>query len=78
MIKFKNESLLNRWVKLILSIFNGEEYYQKFINQDRNISEKNSLNIIKNQIKLLKLRQKNYENITINNLENFTFMEQIN
>jgi glycosyltransferase involved in cell wall biosynthesis len=46
MIKFKNESLLNRWVKLILSIFNGEEYYQKFINQDRNISEKNSLNII--------------------------------
>jgi hypothetical protein len=78
MRKFKNESLLNRWVKLILSIFNGEEYYQKFINQDRNISEKKSLNIIKNQIKLLKLRQKNYENITINNLENFTFMEQIN
>ena len=78
MRQFKNELLLKRWVKLILSIFNDDEYYQKFINQDRNISEKNSLNIIKNQIKLLKLRQKNYENITINNLENFTFMEQIN
>ena len=78
MRKFKNEIVLKRWIKLILSIFNGDEYYQKFINEEINISEKSSLNIIKNQIRLLKLRQKNYENITINDLENFTFMEKFN
>ena len=77
MKKFKNELLLNRWVKLILSIFKGDEYYQNFKNQDRKISENKSLNIIKNQIKLLKMRNKNFENITINKLENFSFMEQI-
>ena len=77
MKKFKNELLLKRWVKLILSIFKGDEYYQKFKNQDRKISENKSLNIIKNQIKLLKMRNKNFENITINKLENFSFLEQI-
>ena len=77
MKKFKNELLLKRWVKLILSIFKGDEYYQKFKNQDRKISENKSLNIIKNQIKLLKMRNKNFENITINKLENFTFLEKI-
>jgi glycosyltransferase involved in cell wall biosynthesis len=77
MKKFKNELLLKRWVKLILSIFKGDEYYQNFKNQDRKISENKSLNIIKNQIKLLKMRNKSFENITINKLENFSFMEQI-
>jgi len=78
MRKFKNELLLKKWVKLILSIYNGDEYFQKFLNQENHISEEKSINIIKNQIKLLKLRKKNFENVTINNLENFTFMEQIN
>jgi glycosyltransferase involved in cell wall biosynthesis len=77
MKKFKNELLLKRWVKLILSIFKGDVYYQNFKNQDRKTSENKSLNIIKNQIKLLKMRNKNFENITINKLENFSFMEQI-
>ena len=76
MKKFKNELLLKRWVKLILSIFKGDEYYQNFKNQDRKIPVKESLKIIKNQIKLLKMRNKNFKNITINKIENFTFMEQ--
>ena len=78
MKQFKNDLLLKRWVKLILSIFKGDEYYKIFKNQDKNISENKSLNIIKNQIKLLKMRNKNFENITINKLENFTFLEKIN
>ena len=77
MKQFKNELLLKRWVKLILSIFKGDEYYKNFKNQDRNIPENKSLNIIKNQIKLLKMRNKNFENITINKLVNFTFLENI-
>ena len=77
MRKFKNELLLKRWVKLILCIFNGDEYYQNFINQDRNLPENKSINIIKNQVKLLKMRNKIFENATANNFENFTFLEQI-
>jgi glycosyltransferase involved in cell wall biosynthesis len=77
MKQFKNELLLKRWVKLILSIFKGDAYYKSFKNQERNIPENKSLNIIKNQIKLLKMRNKNFVNITTNKLENFTFLENI-
>lgn len=77
MKKFKNELLLKRWVKLILTIFKGDKFYQKFKNHDIKIPENKSLNIIKNQVRLLKMRNKIFENITINKLENFTFMEQI-
>ena len=68
---------LKRWVKLILYIFKGDVYYKSFKNQERNIPENKSLDIIKNQIKLLKMRNKNFENITTNKLENFTFLENI-
>ena len=77
MRKFKNELLLKRWVKLFFFIFNGDEYYKNFTNQDKNIPVNKSLNIIKNQLKLLKMRNKNFENVTVNNLNNFTFMETI-
>ena len=75
MKQFDNKLLLKRWIKLILSIFNGDNYYQKLRYQDKKISENESLIILKNQIELLKIRRTEFINFTINELVNFTFME---
>ena len=76
MKKLNNEFLFYNWVKLILSVYNGDIYYEKFKNKHKKMNEKEALNILKNQIKLMKMRDSRYYNITINELINFTKMEQ--
>lgn len=77
MHKFDNKLLLSKWIELILSVYNGEKYYQKFRENNINIKNYKLLNIIKNQIELLKMREKRFNNITINQFENFSFIESI-
>jgi hypothetical protein len=77
MKKFRNDLLLRKWIKLLLSIYKGENYYKFLRQKKRKSSEVEYINIINNQLKLLKLRNKQYLNISINNIENFTFMENI-
>ena len=77
MKKFKNDLLLEKWVKLILSIYKGESFYEELRNSYFKLSEEESLKIINNQIKLLKSRKKEFQNITINDIENFTFTKNI-
>lgn len=74
MIKYNNQLLIINWVKLILSIYNGDFYYKEFKKRNKNkISEKKWLLILNNQIKLLKMRDKTFINITLNSFENFSF-----
>ena len=71
----KNELLLKKWVTLILLIhYNNDFYYEKFRKLDKKISEKKAINLLKNQIIFLKKRMI-FKHITLNNIENFTFME---
>lgn len=78
MNNFKNDLLLKKWVHLIISIYKGQNYYIKFKNQyKKKINEKDSLIILRNQIKLLKKRKKHFENITIKSILNFTYMQNI-
>ena len=50
MKKFKNELLLNKWIKLILSIINGNIYYQELKKKDEKLSNEEALKIIKTNI----------------------------
>ena len=77
MKKFNNDILFIKWIKLILSVFNGESFYQNLIKQDLKLSKIDALNMIKNQLKLLNIRKKNCSIITVNDIENFTFLEEI-
>ena len=77
MKKFRNNVLLKKWVKLIISIFNGGDYYKKLRIQNKKISKSEAIKIIENQVKLLKLRKKDLMNITVNDIENFTFLENL-
>ena len=77
MKRFRNDLLLEKWVKIIFEIYKGRNIYEIEKNKNIMLSKDESLKIIKNQIKLLKLRNKKLKNITINNIENITFMENI-
>ena len=77
MNNFRNEKLLNRWVKLILSIHKGDNSYKNLNNEIKKLSENEALKILGNQIKLLKKRNKKFENITIKDVLNFTFITNI-
>lgn len=77
MKKFKNDLLLNDWIELILSIYKGQYYYNKLREKKKRLSENDGINILNNQIKLLKMRYQNFQNITRNQFENFTYLKNI-
>ena len=78
MKQFNNDILLIKWVKLILSIYNNDSYYIKLREEDKKINQNEAIKIINNQIKLLKMRDKNFYNINVKEYENFTSLEKIN
>ena len=75
---FNNKLLSKKWVKLILSVYKGEYYYNKLRKEYNKISQNNGMNILNKQLKLLKMRFKAFRNITTNEFENFTFMKNLN
>ena len=77
MKKFQNQLLLKRWNQLILSIYNGDNYYQLLREKGPKITEEYAIKIIKNQINLLKRRNKYFNNITLKDLCNFTKMQNL-
>lgn len=78
MKQFKNEKTLKKWINLIISIYYCNDYYEELRISNKKICEKKALNLLKNQIILLKKRKNNLKNITLNNIVNFTFMENFN
>ena len=71
MKKFNNQLLLNKWIKLILFIYNNEYYYRSLRKNEKEMEENIAKNILTNQIKLLKKRIMNFTDIKINDFKNF-------
>ena len=61
MKKFRNELLRNKWIKLILSIYNGDLFYKNLIKEDLKIQKNEAIDLIKRQIELLKKRNKKFK-----------------
>lgn len=78
MKKFNNDFVLNNWIELILSIYKGQYYYNKLREDKQKLPQNDLIKILNNQIKLLKMRYKIFQNITKNEFENFTYMKNIN
>ena len=74
MRKFKNEILVKRWINLLLSIYKGDKFYDEIRRKDIKIEDEKAKIIIHNQLTLLKKRNKKFQNITINHIQNFTYM----
>lgn len=71
MKKFNNQILDHKWVNLILSIYNGDIFYSKLKSQEKKINESELIKSLEIQIKLLKKRDNNFYNISINDFKNF-------
>jgi len=77
MKKYKNEIIIKKWIKLILSVHKGEKEYNNLRKAAKKISVKKARNITKNQIKLLNKREPFLKNLTVQILLNFTQLEKI-
>jgi glycosyltransferase involved in cell wall biosynthesis len=66
MKKFNNELLFYNWIKLILSIYNGDDFYNKIKIQENLVNETQLIKSLNNQIKLLKKRNTHFCEISIN------------
>lgn len=71
MKKFNNQILEYKWANLILSIYNGDIFYSKLKSQEKKINESELIKSLEIQIKLLKKRDNNFYNISINDFKNF-------
>ena len=60
-----NELLLSKWIKLILSVYFGENFYKKLREGDKKISENEAMKLINNQLNLLKMRKSIFNNLII-------------
>jgi hypothetical protein len=76
MKKFNNELLVKKWVKLIISIYNDDNYFED-LKKNNSMTESEANIIIKTQIQLLKKRNPNYHKITIDNIKNLSLMLNI-
>ena len=79
MKQINNKFLFNKWIKLILLIYFETNNYNfvKYFNSDKKITNKEAINILLNQLKLLK-----YRNFLLNNnnnydIENISFIENL-
>ena len=81
MKRFNNELLKLKWIELIMLIYNGDYYYEHLREKSKYkiLSEKEAYHIIYNQVKLLKMRDNlTFNNISIENYEDFNYMENLN
>ena len=75
MIKYRNEFLILKWIKIIISIYNDAPYYKEMQKKNIKISEKEGLLILNRQIKLLKLRNNFFKNLVLKDIENCIFLK---
>ena len=76
MKKFKNQILFNKWVNLILSIYNGDSFYNTLKSYEIEFNQSDLIKSFKNQIKLLKKRNNDFFNISIKDFINYSNLYQ--
>ena len=78
MKKYNNILLSQKWIKLVLSTYNGEVFYRTLQNSDVKISNETAWKILNNQAKLIKKRKPIYLNTFLEDLLNFSYLMNFN
>ena len=78
MKRFNNNLLAKKWIKLILSVYNGDAYYRALQNDSIQLSNITALKILNNQVKLIKKRKPIYLNTNIDDFLNFNYLMNFN
>ena len=78
MKKFNNQFIIEKWVKIILSVYKGDYYYQKLVSEEQKKFNTNQyINLLKKQIELLKFREPIFSNVSLNDILDFNFMKNL-
>ena len=77
MKQFNNKSILDKWIKIILSIYNDNDYFIKIMMQKNYITYNEAITILNNQINLLNKRKIFIKNITLNDYENLSIISNL-
>lgn len=78
MKRFNNFLLAKKWIKLILSVYNGNTYYHYLQNNDKKLSNETAYKIFINQVNLIKKRKPIYLNTSIEDFLNFNYLMNFN
>jgi len=75
MEKFKNNLIIKKWIKLLISIYKGDEQsYNKLLSENENkIKKEEAEKILNNQLKLLKKRNKFFSEINLDKFKMYSF-----
>ena len=76
MKEFKNQILFYKWINLILSVYNGDSFYNKLKSYEKEFNQTDLIKLFNNQIKLLKKRDNDFFNISIKDFINYSNLYQ--
>ena len=74
MKKIKNHVIIEKWIKLLKSIYKGDEQYKKLTTENEyKITEKEAGKILKNQLQRLKRQDNFLREATLEQLKHYSF-----
>ena len=74
MKKIKNQVIIGKWIKLLISIYKGDEQYKQLtIENEYKITEKEAEKILKNQLQRLKRQDHFFRAATLEQLKYYSF-----
>lgn len=76
MKEFKNQILFYKWINLILSVYNGDSFYNNLKRYEKEFNQTDLIKLFNNQIKLLKMRDNDFFNISIKDFINYSNLYQ--
>ena len=69
----KNKIIKEKWIKLILSIYKGDNESYSKLNSHKIMTEDEANIILENQLMLLRRRYHGFHRVTLKKLKNYSF-----
>ena len=73
MKKCKNNLIAKKWIKILLSVYKGDDKTFKKLGNENKMSEEEANKILTNQLLLLKRRKPRFSGITLDKLKSYSF-----
>ena len=78
MKQFDNSVIADKWLRLILSVYLDDSYYERIKDEDKElINKKENMNNLKTQVNLLKMRIDEMKSVTVDDIMNFDYMKKL-
>ena len=71
--KHKNKLIVKKWIKLLLSVYKGDDESYSNLNSHDIMTKEEANQILKNQLSLLKMRYHRFKGLTLENLKSYSF-----